>query len=295
MKLTFRRTLHCFGSGLAFGGVIYVALRMRTYWLDLDFSKITPLIWFAIVIFAVLYGLSGILLASVWRYILLHVGTPITRVSSIKVYGISQLAKYLPGNIFQFAGRQALGMAAGISAGMLAKSTLWELGLFALAGTLFAWLILPIILPHFPETTSLFFMLGSACLVIYLMQNIIGCYVASAYICQILFLTISAGIFISLLNLITIQSVFSEYIWLTIGGSYIIAWLLGLLTIGAPAGLGVREMLLMLLLNGVVIEVDLLMAILLTRLVTIFGDLLFFILALFITEKNIFMEKNHVL
>jgi hypothetical protein len=50
---------------------------------------------------------------------------------------VSQLAKYVLGNIFHLASRQALSMAAGFEGWMPAKSTIWELGLLVLAGVLF--------------------------------------------------------------------------------------------------------------------------------------------------------------
>lgn len=46
---------------------------------------------------------------------------------------------------------------------------------------------------------------------------------------------------------------------------------------GAPAGIGVRETVLVLLLGSYMIEADLLMAVLIGRIVTVFGDVIFFL------------------
>ena len=73
---------------------------------------------------------------------------------AIKTYGISQLAKYVPGNIFHLAGRQAMGMAAGVNGKALAKSTLWELGISAIAAGFFACLALPLKWPGLPMSVS---------------------------------------------------------------------------------------------------------------------------------------------
>ena len=113
----------------------------------------------------------------------------------LKVYGTSQLAKYLPGNIFHMAGLQSPGMAAGEPACVLAKSTAWELGLISFSAATF--------------------------------------------------------------------------------GAFMLDWLAGLLAPGAPAGLGVREMVLFSLLKGLVAEADLLLTIVPSRLVTVAGDMLF--------------------
>lgn len=282
VKSTLRQKLHWLGSGLALIGVVFVAIRLHAYWIDLDFSRVTLSIWLSIALFAVLYGLANLLLASAWWHLLIHFGAPVTKVGSVKIYGISQLAKYLPGNIFHLAGRQALGMAAGISASALAKSTLWELGLIALTGTMFSWLILPLLFPAYSEVASAIFLLGSAWITANILQRFAGRQTALAFIWQILFLAISGGIFVALLGIIAGSEMIPAKLWLTIGGAYIVAWLAGLVTPGAPAGVGVREMILLLLLKGIMHEADLLMAILLGRLVTVAGDLLFFISASFI-------------
>jgi glycosyltransferase 2 family protein len=276
-----RQKLHWLGSGLAIIGVVFVAIRLRAYWIDLDFSRVTLSIWLSIAVFAMLYGLANLLLASAWWHLLIHFGAPVTKAASVKIYGVSQLAKYLPGNIFHLAGRQALGMAAGISAGVLAKSTLWELGLIALTGTLFGWLILPIFFPAYPKIASTIILLGSAWLTANMLKRFAGRETTLAFIWQILFLATSGGIFVALLGIIAGSEVIPAKLWLMIGGAYIVAWLAGLVTPGAPAGVGVREMILLLLLKGMIHEADLLMAILLGRLVTVAGDLLFFISAFF--------------
>ena len=156
MSPTLRRVLHWGGSGLALIGVVFVGFRLHSYWLDLDLSRVTPLAWSFIAVLSVIYGAANLLLALAWWHLLRHLGASATRLGSIRIYGMSQLAKYVPGNIFHLAGRQALGMAAGISAGVLAKSTIWELGSIAVAGALFGWMILPLLSPGFPEAASVY-------------------------------------------------------------------------------------------------------------------------------------------
>ncbi|MGD9700712.1 hypothetical protein [Acinetobacter sp.] len=59
-----------------------------------------------------------------------------------------------------------------------------------------------------------------------------------------------------------------------------VAWLVGLITPGAPAGVGVREMVLLFLLGDQIAHLNLLLAVLLGRIVTMGGDLLFFIISI---------------
>lgn len=62
--------------------------------------------------------------------------------------------------------------------------------------------------------------------------------------------------------------------------AYVIAWLAGAITPGAPAGIGIREVVMFALLQPVVGESDLLVAIVLNRAITAGGDTLFYFFAL---------------
>jgi hypothetical protein len=64
------------------------------------------------------------------------------------------------------------------------------------------------------------------------------------------------------------------------GGAYVVAWLAGLLTPGSPAGMGVREIALLALLGSRFAEADLLMAVVVSRGITLAGDVGFFAWAL---------------
>ena len=74
----------------------------------------------------------------------------------------------------------------------------------------------------------------------------------------------------------TIEPVFGS----SVIGSFVAAWLVGLLTPGAPAGIGVREVFLLAALGHLVAESELLWLTSLARLVTMFGDLVFYLCVL---------------
>lgn len=293
MSPSLRRALHWGGSGLALIGVVFVGFRLHSYWLELDLSRVTPLSWSFVAALSVIYGSANLLLAAAWWNLLRHLGASVTPLGSVRIYGLSQLAKYVPGNIFHLAGRQALGMAAGIAAGILAKSTIWELGLIAVAGSLFGWLVLPQLLPGFPEVASVALLLGSAVVIAGFLQGIIGRRPMLSFICQMLFLLVSGAVFVALLQLIGGGEGLGFRHWLIVSGAYIAAWLVGLVTPGAPAGVGVREVMLLLLLKGLVSETDLLLVVLLGRLVTVVGDLLFFLVASAIPARSYAFDKRH--
>lgn len=292
--MSLRRVLHWLGGGLALAGVLFVGFRLHSYGLALDFSKVARSGWYVIAGLAIVYGSANLLLAQAWWLLLGHFSADTPRFGAVKLYGMSQLAKYVPGNIFHLAGRQALGMAAGIATTALAKSMVYELGLIAVAGALSGWLILPRLLPGFPFTAGIVLALISGATLVALLRRLGGKRMALAFLMQVMFLLVSGAIFVALLELIGGTETLSAWSWLTIGSAYIFAWLVGLVTPGAPAGVGVREFILLFFLNEMVTDESLLMAVLLGRLVTVAGDLYFFTAAAFIPQKCCATESEHV-
>jgi uncharacterized membrane protein YbhN (UPF0104 family) len=285
MHFSLKRWLHIIGGSLGLLGVVFVFMRLNTYMEQIDLTRFDTTAWSLIGLLALVYGAANVLLAQAWWHLLAFFNVEVERKWAVKAYGLSQLAKYVPGNIFHLAGRQALGMAAGLPAGALAKSTLWELGLIATAGSLFGLLVSPLAWPALPVPASAeAFGLMSAVGVITL-RWLLSPSVSAALIWQIFFLTISGTVFMGALFLVT-PSIATFSTFSVLCGSYVIAWLAGLVTPGAPAGVGVREMVLLFLLKGMVAEADLLLAIVLGRMLTVAGDFFYFLTATFIKSTQ---------
>lgn len=282
------------GVGLVLVGFAFVFVRLHSYWQELDLSRIDSSSWIGIGALSVSYSIASLLPTLAWWHLLSQLNVKTTHIKAVKIYGMSQLAKYTPGNIFHLAGRQALGMAAGMPAGALAKSIVWEHGSVAVAGALFGWLALPCLIPTFPEYVGLLLWLVSVFLVSGLLWNVVGRHSALTFGWQIIFLIISGSIFVALLNVVVGESGIDSVHWPIIAGAYIVAWLVGMVTPGAPAGVGVRELMLLLLLKGQVAEADLLLAVLLGRLVTVVGDILFFVATVFLPTKYASTQSGHV-
>lgn len=276
MRPIVKRALHWGGGTLAVAGIVFVALRLRGYSGEIDFARFDFLVWASVAGIALIYGFSNLMLALAWWNLLAKFGANTHPRWAVRAYGASQIAKYVPGNIFQLAGRQAMGMAAGVSGWPLAKSAIWELGLIALAGTLFGLLALPVLVPVFSVTETAGMFAVTIALALSLLLRFFGLPVARAFGWYVGFLAISALLFVGLIELL----VENPGPWVKLGpplaGAYVLAWLVGLVTPGAPAGVGVRELMLLLLLKGVVMEADLLLVVTMGRLITVVGDLGFF-------------------
>lgn len=240
--------------------------------------------WIGLACLSVLYGGCGVILALAWRQLLAYHGVDVARTWSVWAYGTSQLAKYIPGNIFHLAGRQAMGIAAGMPAWPFAKSIGWELATISGTAVLFVSLAIPLKLPAVGFLTIGISFVGGLAVAWWLLRKFVSPHVASAVAWYAVFLGAAGLIFSALListRLPDVASLNRPAMWISVAGAYVLAWLAGLVTPGAPAGVGVREAVLYWLLHDVTGHPELIAAILLGRAVTVAGDLLFFVGASF--------------
>jgi uncharacterized membrane protein YbhN (UPF0104 family) len=279
MSNNLKRVLHWTGSTFGVLGVAFVVIKFSKYRHQIGFSTLSSASFLTLFALAGVYGVANLLLAFAWRDILKHFHLNTKPRWIIRTYGISQLAKYVPGNIFHLAGRQAIGMAASLPAWALAKSAIWELGLIALTATLFAFLIVPFFWGQVTFLIAMALFICSIITLVWFAFRWAGRWVASALSWYALFLTFSGVVFLMILSIVVPTSSVTAPLVIGVCGAYVVGWLAGLITPGAPAGVGVREFVLFTILQSVVAQGDLLAAIVLGRMVTIGGDLLFYFVA----------------
>ncbi|MDL5047211.1 hypothetical protein QQ054_14395 [Oscillatoria amoena NRMC-F 0135] len=283
--MNYKKYLHIIGRLLSLGGIVFVVWRLFSYSTDINYSIFELRDIFIIILCIVVFSVSGFALALAWHSILNYLGCHVNRCWAIKTYGITQLAKYLPGNIFHLASRQALGASVGLSHGVLVKSSLFELSYIAFAASLYG----IVLLPHFIITWSFQWSLAVFIIMllffVFMIKCIAGIKLLVAFLYQNIYLIISSSVFFVLLSIISDEMFnFSQIIIIIC--AYIIACLVGFLTPGAPAGLGVREVVVIYLLKHLVSTPDLLMAVVIGRAVNVLADFLFYLFALSMKDSE---------
>ena len=271
-----RRMLHWFGSGLGIAGILFVALKLAQYREQIDLARLGAEDWFVLLLLAIACGLSGLLLALGWRALLQHHGVTIAPAAAIRIYGISQIAKYVPSNVVHLIGRQALAVAESLPAWPVAKSTVWELGVLLCAAALFVPLALPFVAPEWSQWLAALLFVACAMLAVLLVRRTLGTHAATALCAYAGFLGVSSVSFCIVLLLLVPDAALAPYA-LGVCGAYVLGWVAGFVTPGAPAGVGVREMALYFLLAAFVDQADLLAAVVLARMVSVSGDVLFYL------------------
>ncbi|HEX5078769.1 MAG TPA: hypothetical protein VFV80_06415 [Geminicoccaceae bacterium] len=241
---------------------------------------------------ALLYGVAGLLLSSAWYQLLAGGATAPARCHHA-VYGRTQIAKYLPGNVFHLVGRQLAGRRLGHGQARLALASLLEVLLLALiAGAL----SLPLLWRWLDPGLLWAAALTAPALVLIAVRwgrrhdlacGLVtgaagGCgraarrLLAAAALYAAFFLVVAAILWA------LVRSV-SEPGGVSIGlaGSVpvvALAWLVGFATPGSSAGIGVREAMLIAALEGTLGAPAGTLVALALRFVTVAGDVVFFLL-----------------
>jgi hypothetical protein len=279
MQLSSRRLLDALGSFLALAGVVFVIIQIVRHGAELNVSQLDSRLWLAAGVCSLLYAAANYLLASGWKDLLQQWDPAVPGRVARAVYGKSLPAKYVPGNFLHLASRQAVGAGLNINGWALAKASLYELVLIALASIPYSILLLPQMARGVTVGVSvvLFGIAGIG------MAAVIGAGFGHnpgrAFLKHLLFLAVSACIFVALMALVAAEPGLAFAGSATIAGGYVVAWSAGLITPGAPAGIGVRELVLITSLSGLAERPEILTAVLISRLITIVGDVLFYCLS----------------
>ena len=280
-----KRWIRLAGNVLSVLAVVFIAQQLVAYH---DELKATPLLGVVpmIILLSVVYAGACAFTAMGWYEALKHVGQPISIRSAQVIYGTSQLAKYVPGNVFHLASRQGQGMAEGLPGWALAKSMFWELATLSLSAALFAFLLIPLVWPAVGPGLALLVYLMSLVVMVLVLSLYQRRHLALALLWNSAFMTVNGFIFGTLLFLMLPEPAVQPGFWLIAVPAYILAWLGGFLTPGAPAGVGVRELIAFALLQSWYPEAIVLAAVLGGRIISVCGDVLFFGLALWLRRTS---------
>lgn len=229
-------------------GLVFVALRLRSIWHDssIDLGRVG---W-AWLVGALLLGAAAVVASAfIWLEILRGLGAT-SRPRWAGIFLQAQLGKYVPGSVWQYAGRGALASAHGLPLRLVAKSLPIELGASTYAAAAFSILLL-----GWWGVAGVVALLGAAPLAGSLLRRD-----------RVVLRTASRAtvLYAATWPLIGVSFWMTArpFIHVPAGdlpvytGAFAAAWIVGLLAIYAPGGLGVREAILVLLLRDKIGSAD---------------------------------------
>ena len=239
-----------------------------------------------------------------WRFLVAHFDRTIPYRECIRIWVLSELSRYVPGTVWQYFSRIYLAGRWGVPAAVTLSSALMELLLMALAAIpLVLWRldeILPIVGPA-QRALLLAFPLGAALLLqpailnrlarlllprlkmdyvpIHLrFREILGLWAA----CLLLWISFGTGFLFFVRSLAPLD--LSRGVSLV--SNYAASWLIGVITLFAPGGIGVREGVLGLLLSKLLPLPTALLVAVLSRLWLISLELFWAAIAQFLLRRS---------
>jgi glycosyltransferase 2 family protein len=198
-----------------------------------------------------------------WRRILIGFGHRLPVAPATRIWSISELARYLPGVIWQVVGRVYLVRPYGVSGSFCSASQVLELAIFLLANIMLAVGCLVWLAHKMVHGLTLNWFLGLAALipvlfvlvhpkVFYRLANRVMARVGKPPIVKQLRFRELCGLLVWMLLgllwqsmaiwLVVAQPLGLQFTkWWVVAGAYSLAWCAGFLAFWAPGGLGVRE------------------------------------------------------
>lgn len=290
------KALKIFGNIIMILAIIFIAKKLISY--DVDYSQIFlgNSLWIYLLLMVV-YAFCVISMSIPWKnMVYIITGEKIDFIEVAVVSTKANVMKYIPGNVFQYIGRNELAVNKGLKHADIAISTILDViinltAIFSMTIIFFYrtfvtwgkeyikwyhWTILTILVfavfivavcfreRIFSRYGTVVKRIGSKEGILTVVKNIITyCFLS----------VITTAIYMVVLFVVG-REMYSPDTYLVMAGAILVSWILGFITPGAPGGIGIRETILVMLLNGIMSEEVIVLGAVVNRVVSILGDLL---------------------
>lgn len=304
------------GNICVFVTLIFIVKLVLT--MDFDYSIIFQaknIMW--IFILVLLYSIILSFTCFPWKVLVEYLSKKKLRLINVySIYSKSNLYKYIPGNVFQFVGRQTLAVEYKIEHDIVAMSTVFDVGMLFLTGIIISFLFLgkytiEQLYLYAIKPLEQYKILGIILLILLFLfifllrkqiykifdkyKKIIDLnlfkYLFQCFLLYSVFFLFYAITYLVLLVTIFDVSFNLNSIVLTIGAS-IFSWVIGFVVPGAPGGIGIREVV-MIAVSGNVVDRDIIVvSIIIFRFVTLMSDIIIFVSSILIKSILERYKKN---
>ncbi|MBN2119189.1 MAG: hypothetical protein JW730_21645 [Anaerolineales bacterium] len=255
---------------------------------------------------SLLYLLANLILVIAWKMLLHWFGeAQLSLIDGIRTYGQAQILKYIPGNIFSLPGRHLLSIQQGIEHGPLIGAAMFEiigllttssavsiLGILLNRGNVMRLSLLGAFIVFLLALASPFairYMLSREFVlkklpVFQLMNWGDYSHLMGIWLLYFCFFMLTGLILFWITS--AMQGSWGIAPWTVISSTFAVSWLLGFVTPGSPAGVGVREGIIILILSNYLGEPASVVISLIMRVITMTGDVLFYFCGLFLRGKD---------
>lgn len=271
------------GQLVTIAAIGFLAWELHRQWGDISNWRPGPADIALLTAFAIAYGLAMMLMAYNWVTIL-HavVSDTVPTKDGLLSYTKTQIAKYVPSNVLHFVGRHIYLKELGLPHGRLALASVLEIVSLPAAAVIAICVAIPfgggavfgiwdLNQPLLLLVLVAFALAATAIIAAWAGQRRL-IFPASIVLCRATALMLFQGLIFALILYMTSGTFLALAIPVAI-----FAWLVGFVTPGAPAGVAVREAVIVNLLGAASLGEDVLIAALLFRAVTTVGDLVLYV------------------
>ena len=304
------RLVHWLGIGASIsclGYVIYQIWATRIWQIE----TIAGIEALSIILFgSLIAAFAGLFLAESWFLSMRWLGDKLAhRALCYSIYGRTQIAKYLPGNVFHFAGRQIIGSQCGLSNSKMFGALCIEiLGLAGTAAVIASFSLQLFILPEWlvfiAPILAILVLIISPVLLLQIFRRLpprMGFVmptktlktqvfsffrIYTLHFCQATCLGLCLWLIMIAINAGEAPSLQSS---MAIAA---LAWVVGFVIPGASAGAGIREATLIFLLSSLIGEPNAVISAVVLRVITLLGDALFFIFSVIVLPSPEKVRKS---
>lgn len=250
---------HVIGYSLVLLSSVFIFSLVRRYWPQIaahDWSSVNGGTLLSAGFF---YSVSLLLTALVWPVVMRAIGKPLDTSAALRIGLATQIGKYVPGSVAHYFARAAIARRMAVSYGESGLSTTVEVTAAILAGAIVATFALKTVVAQ----PGLDWAVVGLILLAIVTLGVVSAHLIASHLSQrvqwhvwftstsLLILSfIAAGLSLHLLLAGVGGDAFKEP--LAIVGIYALAWIVGFAVPGAPAGLGVREAILIVSLGNLV-------------------------------------------
>lgn len=289
-KESLKKIVYTLGKMLGIIALLFVFYKLsQEYTLESfsdKFSSILSLLPFLIILNVV----SIILGIYAWHIMLRNYAHKVfSFIDSYYYFAKTEIAKYLPGNVFHFIGRQAFASKLGITQVQMAKTSVL-FSFLLLVATIISSTFFVLFTKKLPDYIIWVMLLATAITLVTIILTYKSFPLNKKIQINILLILSVALQGIMLATIILYQQTsFNNELFLQCTSIYIISWLIGFITPGASGGLGIREGTFITIISFLHINISseiIIFSVLLVRLINIFIDILLF-LSTFLLESKI--------
>ena len=290
-KTKLKEALYSFGKLLSVVSIAFIFYKIyQEYSISSFYSKM--LAFKGIILYLIALNVVSLLTGIyVWLNILRQYSPrEFGYLTAFYYFAKTEVAKYLPGNIFHLVGRQALASRLGIKHSQMAKITL-----FHTIVLLFGTVISATILALFTQEIESYYKL--AAIVISMALCLLLCKIYPVFskkkkvilLLMIAFSIAMQGFMLAWIVAYQSQDYSMDKIFL-VASIYVISWIIGFVTPGASGGLGVREGAFIAIVSFLHIDIAddvVIFSIIFVRFINILVDLLLYVVTLFLKRYEL--------